>query len=216
MQLTCDLAATRNAIAKLSNCSHTCFKTPFIFAPRLSDQIFQAFGINLPLSILLQAPTIAQLAALLSQPLQLQSLILIRAGGTKPPLFFIHDGDGETLLYRILAQQLDPERPIYGIQPCSNANHPILHTRITEMATDYLAQIRLVQPEGTYYLSGLCAGGVLAYEIACQLQQQGQTVAMVALLDAVNPALDRSQWIQTQRRDRLSQALIKQKLDHRC
>jgi aspartate racemase len=174
---------------------------------RLTDQISQAFGVNLPLSIILQAPTIAQLAAVLAQPIQVDSLVLLRSGGAKPPLFLIHDGDGETLLYRSLAYQLDSARPIYGIQPYANANYPILHTRITDMAIAYLQQIRSVQPQGPYYLGGLCAGGVLAYEIACQLQQQGQTVAMVAVLDAVNPSLDRSQWIQNQRRDRFSKAI---------
>lgn len=174
---------------------------------RLSDQIFQAFGVNLPLSIVLQAPTIAQLAALLSQPIQVESLVLLRSGGSKAPIFLIHDADGETLLYRTLAYHLDPERPVYGIQPCSNAHHPILHTRIEEMAADYLKQIRTVQPEGPYYLGGLCAGGVLAYEMACQLQQQGQPVAMVAMLEAANPTLDRSEYIQNQRLERLSKAM---------
>lgn len=181
-----------------------------LLVARLSDQIFQEFGANLPLSILLQAPTIAQLATLLTQPRPVDALVLIRAGGTKPPIFFIHDGDGETLLYRTLAYQLDPERPIYGIQPRSSADHPILHTRIEQMAAYYLEQIRAVQAEGPYYLSGLCAGGVLAYEIACQLQQQGQKVAMVALLDAVEPSLDRSEWVNTQRLNRLS-AVMSQK-----
>ncbi len=83
----------------------------------------------------------------------------------------------------------------------------MLHTRIEDMAADYLQQIRAVQPHGPYYLGGLCAGGVLAYEVACQLQQQGQQVSMVALLDAVNPSLDKSQWIQQQRRDRFSKAI---------
>ncbi|MBM0743313.1 amino acid adenylation domain-containing protein [Phormidium sp. CLA17] len=178
-----------------------------LLVAQLSNQIFQAFGVDLPLSILLQAPTIAQLAAVLSEPLQVESVVLLRLGGNKPPVFLIHDGDGETLLYRTLAHQLDPERSIYGIQPCSNANHPILHTRIADMASDYLQKIRSIQPEGPYYLGGLCAGGVLAYEVACQLQQQGQMVSMVALFDAVYPALDRSQWVQNQRRDRLAKAM---------
>lgn len=177
-----------------------------LLVARLSDQISQAFGVNLSLSILLQAPTIAQLAEVVSQPLQMASLVVLRSGGPKSPIFLIHDGDGETLLYRTLAYQLDAH-PIYGLQPRSNAQHPILHTRIEDMAADYVQQIRSVQPHGPYYLGGLCAGGVLAYEVACQLQQQGQPVAMVAMFDAVNPSLDKSQWIQQQRRDRFSKAI---------
>jgi len=178
-----------------------------LLVARLADQISQAFGIHLPLSILLQAPTIAQLAEVATQPLQVESLVVLRSGGSKPPLFLIHDGDGETLLYRTLAQQIDPAHPVYGIQPRSSADQAILHTRIEDMASDYVGQIRCVQPHGPYYLGGLCAGGVLAYEVACQLQQQGETVAMVALLDAVFPGLDRSQWEQAQRLERFAQAM---------
>uniref|UniRef100_A0A7C3PJQ0 Amino acid adenylation domain-containing protein n=1 Tax=Oscillatoriales cyanobacterium SpSt-418 TaxID=2282169 RepID=A0A7C3PJQ0_9CYAN len=178
-----------------------------LLVARLADQISQAFNVHLPLSILLQAPTIAQLAAVIAQPLEMKSVVELRSGGTKAPLFLIHDGDGETLLYRTLAQHLDPDRPVYGIQPRSNAYHAILHTRISEMAADYVQQIRDLQPEGPYYVGGLCAGGVLAYEVACQLQQAGQSVALVALLDAVYPALDRSRWLQTQRLERFSKAI---------
>lgn len=132
---------------------------------------------------------------------------MLRAGGSQPPIFLIHDGDGETLLYRTLANLLDPDYPVYGIQPQFGGKFPILHTRITDMVTAYWQQIQAVQPTGLYYLGGLCAGGVLAYEIACQLQQQGHSVAMVALFDAVHPSLDRSQWIQNQRRDRMAQVI---------
>jgi thioesterase domain-containing protein len=54
------------------------------------------------------------------------------------------------------------------------------------MAAYYVEQIRSVQPEGPYLLGGLCAGGVLAFEAACQLQQQGQAVAMVGIIDAAD------------------------------
>jgi aspartate racemase len=174
---------------------------------RLTNQILHTFNVHLPLSTLLQAPTIAQLAAIITQRTQLNSLVELRAGGDLPPIFLIHDGDGETLLYRNLANLLASDHPVYGIQPQVGGKFPILQTRITDMVTTYLQQIQAVQPTGPYYLGGLCAGGVLAYEIACQLQQQGHSVAMVALFDAVHPSLDRSQWIQTQRRDRIAQII---------
>ncbi|HEY9654690.1 MAG TPA: thioesterase domain-containing protein, partial [Crinalium sp.] len=155
----------------------------------LMIQIEAVFGQTLPLSTLLNEPTIAQLAALLSQPGKLdrpRSVVLLRKGGSKPPVFFIHDGEGETLLYRNLAYCLKPEHPVYGIQPYSQEHHPILHTRVAEMAAYYIEQIRTVQPEGPYLLGGLCVGGFLAFEMARQLQNQGQTIAMVALLDTAD------------------------------
>jgi aspartate racemase len=179
-----------------------------LLVARLLDRVAVEFEINLPLSVLLQAPTIEQLAIGLTHPEPMRSLQLIRAGGAKEPIFFIHDGVGEILLYRTLASHLDPERPIYGILPLADAQRPILHTRIEEMAAYYVQLIRSVQPEGSYWLAGLCAGGVLAYEIARQLQAQGNTISMVALMEAVSPTAElKSGLVANQRMNRLTQAM---------
>jgi thioesterase domain-containing protein len=122
------------------------------------------------------------------------SLVLIRKGGEKPPLFLVHDGQGETMLYLNLARRLDPSHSVYGLMPRSRTNAPILHTRTAEMAAYHIEKIRSVQPQGPYLLGGLCVGGVIAFEIARQLQQQGQKVAMVALLDAPDVQATSRRW----------------------
>lgn len=160
-----------------------------LLAVKLFTEIETTFGKQLPLSTLLAAPTIAGLAKVLDSSSQTpfrSAVVELRAGKGKHPLFMIHDGDGETLLYRSLANCLDPEIPVYGIQPYACDHHPILHTRIEDMVHYYIDQIRQVQPQGPYYLSGLCAGGVLAFEIARQLQVQGQLVEMIAIIDAAD------------------------------
>ncbi|MDX2240605.1 MAG: enterobactin synthase subunit F [Leptolyngbyaceae cyanobacterium bins.302] len=151
--------------------------------------IEQEFGKNLPLSTLLTEPTIEQLAAVLKQSKQSDihnSIVLLRKGGSKPPLFLVHDGEGETLLYRNLAVGLNPEHPVYGVQPYSRDGFPMLHTRIEDITAYYLEQIRKVQPHGPYLLGGLCIGGFLAFEVARELQKQGEQVAMVALIDTAD------------------------------
>lgn len=179
-----------------------------LLVARLLERVAVEFGTNLPLSTLLQAPTIEQLASILIDSEHLNSLQLLRSGGAKEPIFFIHDGVGEVLLYRTLAYHLDPERPIYGIRPLADAHRPILHTRIEEMAAYYVNTIQSVQVEGPYWLAGLCAGGVLAYEIARQLQAQGHTIAMVALMDAVSPMAEmKTGLVSDQRLNRLAQAM---------
>jgi thioesterase domain-containing protein/acyl carrier protein len=158
-------------------------------AVSLFAQIEQNFDKKLPLTTLVQAPTLEQLAQVLdpSQPQFVQdSLVLLRDGEVNPPLFLIHDGDGETILYLNLAESLQPSRPVYGLQPYTQEGYPILHTRIEEMAAYYLEQIRRIQPEGPYLLGGLCAGGVIAFEMALQLQNQGEKVDLVALIDAAD------------------------------
>jgi thioesterase domain-containing protein len=123
-----------------------------------------------------------------------KSLVLIRKGGDKPPLFLVHDGQGETLLYLNLANRFDKRHPVYGLQPYSRANVPIVHTRTAEMAAFFIEKIRSVQRQGPYLVGGLCVGGVIAFEVARQLQQEGEKVAMVALLDTADVAATRKRW----------------------
>lgn len=157
-----------------------------LLSVELFARIETEFGRKLPLTALIEAPTVEQLAQLISQSSNLDSLVLLREGGSKPPLFFVHDGDGETLLYRNLANHLHSDHPVYGLQPLAGEAGPILHTRIADMATYYIQKMRTVQSEGPYLVGGMCAGGVLAFEIAQQLQAQGQKVALVALIDAAD------------------------------
>ena len=134
------------------------------------------------------------------------SLVPLKADGSKEPVFLVHDADGETVLYLNLARHLDADRPVYGLRPYSKASAPILHTRIPEMAAYYVEKMRAIQPQGPYCVGGLCAGGVLAFEIACQLQARGEEVALVALLDAPEPqAPDIEGRITRQRLSRFSQ-----------
>ena len=148
----------------------------------------------MPLTALLEAPTIDELARLVAGETARDSLVLIRDGSGRPPLFLIHDGDGETMLYRNLALRLDPGHAVYGLQPYSLDGVPMAHTRIPEMAAYHIGKIRSIQPNGPYLLGGMCAGGVIAFEAARQLQDQGERVAMLALLDAADPAAVPRAW----------------------
>jgi amino acid adenylation domain-containing protein len=184
-----------------------------LLAMNLMVEIEAAFGKTLPVSTIITAPTIAQLAAILNPDTVLpppQSLVLLRSGGEAPPIFFVHDGEGETLLYRNLAHRLNPEHPVYGLQPLSREHYPMLHTRLTDMAAYYIEQIRKVQPEGPYFLAGLCVGGFLAFEMARQLRSQGQSTAMVALIDTADvEAKERPGRLVSARINRFSQSLGK-------
>ena len=157
-----------------------------LLAVKLMAQIKTQFGTRLPLTSIIEAPTVAQLASLLHTQGSHSPVVLIRDGGNKPPLFLVHDADGETMLYRSLALHLDQARAIYGLQPFSSAQHPLLHTRIEEMAAFHIASIRKIQPRGCYLLGGLCAGGLIAFEMARQLERVGDRVALVAMLDVAD------------------------------
>jgi thioesterase domain-containing protein/acyl carrier protein len=160
-----------------------------LLAVQLFDKIEQTFGRKLPLATLFQAPTIEKLAEILvSRDMNFwNSLVLLKPGNLNlAPLFLVHDADGETMLYSGLANQLEDERPVYGIKPYGQEDCPILHTRITDMVKHYISEIRKVQPQGPYLVGGLCCGGVLAFEIACQLQAQGEQVPFLGIVDAID------------------------------
>jgi thioesterase domain-containing protein/malonyl CoA-acyl carrier protein transacylase/acyl carrier protein len=159
-----------------------------LLAVNLFARIESQFGTRLPLTSLIEAPTVAQLARVLDTRGSHNPVVLLRKGEDSSPLFLIHDADGETMLYRGLALRLDPAHTVYGLQPRSEANQPILHTSFEEMAKFHISNIRRIQPHGPYLLGGLCAGGLIAFEVARQLQRDGERVAMVALLDAADVA----------------------------
>ena len=163
-----------------------------LLAVKLIGEIERQFNRQLPLTVLVESPTIQQLAITLkASPSDriFSPIIKLKTGNSQTPLFLVHDADGETILYQNLASYLKPEQTVYGIRPPiqSGSGAPMLPTRISEMAEYYVKEIRKVQPKGAYLIGGLCAGGVLAFEIACQLQAEGEEVPLVAIIDAVSP-----------------------------
>jgi FkbH-like protein len=171
-------------------------------AVALFAQIEQYFGKRFPLTCLLEAPTLEALAKLIDsgagdapqvgKPNSV--LALNNTQGVTLPLFLIHPGNGDVLLYRNLAQRLQPSTAVYAIKPYSRDGYPIVHTQIPEMAAYYIEQIRTIQPEGPYFLGGFCAGGVIAFEMALQLQQQGIEVPCLTLMNSIEME-ERKAWV---------------------
>jgi FkbH-like protein len=170
-----------------------------LMAVTLFARIEREMGVHLPLSALVETPTIAGIASLVDRPCDRRSLVLLHAGGPAVPLFLVHDADGETLLYRNLAQRLG-DRSVYGIQPHGRPEIPITHTRICDMAAHYVGEIRKIRPQGPYLLGGLCAGGVVAYEMALQFEDLGESAKLVAVFDAAAPEAERRPNLENQRR----------------
>jgi thioesterase domain-containing protein/acyl carrier protein len=155
-------------------------------AVRLFTSVQDVTGHNLPLTTLFQAPTIAALADVIRQGEDAQtwtSLVPIRATGSKPPFFCIHGVTGDILWLKDLAALMDDEQPFYGIQARGLDGEAEPFHRLEEMAAQYLQQIRQVQPSGPYYLGGYCMGGDIAYEVARQLQAQGEEVPILTVID---------------------------------
>ena len=165
-----------------------------LVAAQMFAEIRKRFDVKLPLTTILEHPSIGALALAIEAQRTMRSdrgassevLIELKPGGERH-FFLIHDGDGETLLYRNLARRMPDEVSVFGIEPRRLTGIPLAHTRIEDMAKFYIGEMRNKQPHGPYLLGGLCAGGVIAYEMASQLTAAGETVELVALFDAAKP-----------------------------
>jgi len=119
-----------------------------------------------------------------SQTVTPPSLVPFHPAGTKPPFFCVHPVAGVVFPYYELARLLGKEQPFYGLQSVGIEEDEQPLTRIEDMARHYIEAMRVVQPEGPYHLGGWSFGALVAFEIAQQLQQAGQEVARLVLLDA--------------------------------
>ena len=162
-----------------------------LLAARLMHRVKQVFGKTLPLAVLLQAPTVEQLAVVLQDGWSdhWSSLVAIQPEGSKPPFFCVHGVGGNVVGFNELARHMKPDYPFYGLQSQGLDGKNPCHTRIEDMAAHYLDEIRTVQPEGPYQLGGFSLGGLVAYEMACQLRARGEDVSLLVLFDtyASNP-----------------------------
>ena len=155
-----------------------------LLAVRLMARIEQQLGTHLPLATLFGEPTIENQASLLrtatdAQPIS--PLVAIEKAGEKPPFFCVHPVGGNVLCYSVLARHLGNNRPFYGLQS------PGFLTSIEEMAACYVEAMQTVRAMGPYYLGGWSMGGVVAWEMARQLQGSGQEVGLLALIDSYAP-----------------------------
>ncbi|MBD2365339.1 amino acid adenylation domain-containing protein [Anabaena minutissima FACHB-250] len=164
-----------------------------LLAVRLFTQVENKFAQKLPLATLLQSPTIEQLASILRQSntkTSWSSLVTIQPGrSAKRPLFLIHALGGNVIGYQTLVRHLDAEQPVYGLQAQGLDGKQAPHTRVEDMASHYIKEIRTVQPHGPYLLGGFSSGGTVAFEMARQLVAQGDRVALLAMFDTYNPSL---------------------------
>ncbi len=162
----------------------------------------EAFQIDLPVRSLFESPTITGLAARIDaalggevstgqgEPPPWSILTAIQPGGSRSALFFVPGGGGgeeEFLVYAKLARELGLDYPFYGLRARGADGIQKPHTCVEEMAADYLKEIRAFQPEGPYCVAGECGGGSVAYEMAQQLQAQGQEVGLLVLMDSPRP-----------------------------
>jgi thioesterase domain-containing protein len=165
-----------------------------LLATRLFAMIEAGTGRTIPLSALFEAPTIAELAEVIrgeQVTTDLPSLVPIQPLGTQPPFFYVAPYMISVLQLVHLGVELGEDQPLYGLQPQGLDGSRPAHTRIEDMAEAYIRQIRTVQPHGPYRIGGHCSGAWVAFEMARQLEDAGDELDSVVLVDQGPPAADR-------------------------
>ncbi|WSQ13143.1 acyltransferase domain-containing protein [Streptomyces sp. NBC_01231] len=145
--------------------------------------------LDVPGGSLLAAPTVAGLLEWVDERQgpssnALGPLLPLRREGAETPLFCIHPGAGVAWRYTGLLPHLGPDQPVFGIQAHGLDGSRPPAPDAASMVASYVDLVREVQPSGPYRLLGWSYGGFVAHAMACALQEQGERVELLAMLDA--------------------------------
>ncbi|WP_371516856.1 amino acid adenylation domain-containing protein [Kitasatospora sp. NBC_01300] len=159
-----------------------------LLAARLVARIRAALGTPLEVHALFESPSPAGLARRIADPSSgaaPQSLLPLRAEGSRPPLFCVHPAAGMGWPYAGLLPHLGPDQPVYALQARRGPGEaPGFPATVEDMAADYVAQIRAVRPGGPYRILGWSFGGLVAHAMATLLEREGEVVDLLVMVDS--------------------------------
>lgn len=172
-----------------------------LLALQLLGKINRVFRMGLKVRSLFDYPTIAKLALYIEAQRQEQvicaydpaesSLIYLKSNGYQSPVFLIHPVGGTIFWYSALAKYMRSDHPLYAIQdPGLDRVNKIPFNTVEEMAEFYVKLIKRTQHQGPYYLGGASSGATVSMAVAYQLQQLGEKIAFLGLLDGWAPYPD--------------------------
>ena len=158
-----------------------------LLAVRLMAEINNSFKKQIPLAALFQGATIEYLARVVrgTEFVRQQLMVAIQGSGSKAPFFAAVAPGGNSLGYLTLSRHLGSTQPFYKLQLPQRRlqHHPYTAQEFEQLAADYIKAMRSVQPEGPYYIGGMCAGARIAFDMARLLEMQGEKVALLAIFD---------------------------------
>ena len=118
-------------------------------------------------------------------------IVPLQTTGDKTPIFFVHPGVGEVLIFVNLAKYFHGERPFYAFRARGFDKDQPVFTSMAEMVNCYADAMQKVRPHGPYALAGYSYGGVVAYEVAKVIESRGEEVKFVGLINIPPHIADR-------------------------
>lgn len=168
-----------------------------LMAVQILSKIEKQIGKKMPLALFFKYPNIKSLAAFIdheNQEIVFKSLVAIKPSGSKPPLYIIHGEGLNVLNFSGLAEHMDEERPIFGLQARALNGKDAIEDSIQEIAAFYLSEILLHNPDGPYLIAGYSFGGYVAVEIEKQMQALGKKIQMLIMLDTDAEKTEYKDW----------------------
>jgi amino acid adenylation domain-containing protein len=156
-----------------------------LLAVKVMAAIEKETGRRLPLASLFENATIEKLAKKIqtNEDEKWDALVPIKTTGTKDPIFMVHGGGLNVLLFKTISKYLGEDQPVYGLQAIGLNKKTQLFFTIEEIAAIYVAEVLEVNPEGPFSLTGYSLGGFIAFEMARQLTEMGKEIKFLGILD---------------------------------
>ncbi|MCB0091979.1 MAG: amino acid adenylation domain-containing protein, partial [Caldilineaceae bacterium] len=167
-----------------------------ILAVQLFSQMRKEFGVDLNIGLLFRYPTLAELAAVIKEtpvasaaPVanDAENLVCIQRGHAQQPAFFCVHGAGGHVMFMQEWKAYFTGWSIWGFESLHVDGFFDAEETVEQIAQNYIRNLQKVQPHGPYFLGGYSGGGILAYEMARQLQEDGEELDLLVLLDTYHP-----------------------------
>jgi thioesterase domain-containing protein/acyl carrier protein len=157
-----------------------------LLAIQLLMEVEQETGVRLPISVLFDSPNVRKLAEVVRKgewnP-RWKAMVAINdvSGQTNTPLFLVPPSATSAIHFAELAKHLESNYPVYSFTPIGLDTDEEPQNQVEDMAALYIREIRDVQPNGPYQIAGSCFGNLVAYEMAQQLESQGESTILIAI-----------------------------------
>jgi len=157
-----------------------------LVAAQIISTVNKEFDMKLTPTVLLQYPTVRLLSQKITGIGSVESssrILGLNIDGSQRPIFCIPPGGSSALFYRMLAENMGKDYPVYSILPLILEELESEEVTVEQIATNCIGELKQIQPRGPYNLLGFCLSNVVILEMAHQLIRSGESIALLSVID---------------------------------